>query len=222
MTRDRIQTEQRLIDAVHELITEGGFDKVRINRVAQRAKVNKILIYRYFGGLEGLVTAYYEKYKPVIFAPSINYDELVGVSTDDFYAVCLNYILTEFRLLRANPEAKEFLRNDLLTHKPGMLNPFVAQKEEQQRTITTKLGELAQSPDSRGIAAIMMSGMTQLTLMGQDKRKTLGIDIGTDEGWDEIERGLKQIFYGLSLAAKERLGDTMPGAEASTDSQQPV
>ncbi len=55
--RDREMTETRLIDAVGALIAEDGFEALGVRRVAERAGVNKTLIYRYFDSLDGLILA---------------------------------------------------------------------------------------------------------------------------------------------------------------------
>jgi AcrR family transcriptional regulator len=56
----RIETEQRLLDAVGALLAEAGFSALGVNALARRAGVNKSLIYRYYGGMDGLLRAYAE------------------------------------------------------------------------------------------------------------------------------------------------------------------
>lgn len=56
--RDRDATEQRMLKAVGEMIRRDGFEKLGVNAVAAHCGVSKILIYRYFGSLDGLLTAY--------------------------------------------------------------------------------------------------------------------------------------------------------------------
>lgn len=53
--RSRPNTEQRFQDAVLELVADTGFAKLGVNLVAERAGADKVLIYRYFGGLDGLL-----------------------------------------------------------------------------------------------------------------------------------------------------------------------
>ena len=45
--RDRDMTEEKLINAVGELIVEDGFESLGVRKVAEKAGVNKTLIYRY-------------------------------------------------------------------------------------------------------------------------------------------------------------------------------
>ena len=55
--RDRDATEQRMLKAVGEMIRRDGFEKLGVNAVAAHCGVSKILIYRYFGSLDGLLAA---------------------------------------------------------------------------------------------------------------------------------------------------------------------
>ncbi|MUM78904.1 TetR family transcriptional regulator [Pseudodesulfovibrio sp. F-1] len=56
--RNREITQQKLIGAVGKVLAESGFRHLGINQVAREAGVDKKLIYRYFGGLPGLLAAY--------------------------------------------------------------------------------------------------------------------------------------------------------------------
>ncbi|MDE7073409.1 MAG: TetR/AcrR family transcriptional regulator, partial [Bacteroidales bacterium] len=58
MERDREATEKRLLETIGEMIAEQGFENLGVNAVAAQAGVSKILIYRYFGSLDGLIAAY--------------------------------------------------------------------------------------------------------------------------------------------------------------------
>lgn len=55
MQKSRIITEQKILDAVRNLLLEKGFTEVGINAIAREAGCDKVLIYRYFGGLDGLL-----------------------------------------------------------------------------------------------------------------------------------------------------------------------
>lgn len=56
--RNRERTKQRILEAVGALLAESGFKGIGINAIARRAGVDKVLIYRYFGGLPELLEAY--------------------------------------------------------------------------------------------------------------------------------------------------------------------
>ena len=54
-TRSRLKTEQKFLDAVLELVANDGFSALGINAVAHSAGADKVLIYRYFKNLNGLL-----------------------------------------------------------------------------------------------------------------------------------------------------------------------
>ena len=49
------ETEKRLLEAVSHIVENDGFTKIGVNRIANQAGCDKVLIYRYFGGLDGLL-----------------------------------------------------------------------------------------------------------------------------------------------------------------------
>lgn len=55
--RNRASTERTIFLAARDLLAEEGFQGFGINAVARRAGCDKQLIYRYYGGLDGLVDA---------------------------------------------------------------------------------------------------------------------------------------------------------------------
>jgi AcrR family transcriptional regulator len=60
MTKSRLQTEQKILNALEKILLERGFPAVGINSIARQAGCDKVLIYRYFDGLDGLLLAYAE------------------------------------------------------------------------------------------------------------------------------------------------------------------
>src|SRR6185312_10112768 len=57
MERDRETTRNKLMDAVERIAVRDGFEACGVNAIAQEASVDKVLIYRYFGGVDGLLSA---------------------------------------------------------------------------------------------------------------------------------------------------------------------
>jgi len=76
--KGRLQTEQKILHALEHLLLEQGFSAVGINSVARQAGCDKVLIYRYFNGLDGLLLA---------FAETVelwwNVDEIISESADE-------------------------------------------------------------------------------------------------------------------------------------------
>lgn len=60
MQKSRINTEQKILKALDSLLLNQGFPAVGINAIAREAGCDKVLIYRYFDGLEGLLERFAE------------------------------------------------------------------------------------------------------------------------------------------------------------------
>lgn len=60
LNKSRRKTEQNILHALGHLLLEQGFPAVGINAIARQAGCDKVLIYRYFNGLDGLLTAFAE------------------------------------------------------------------------------------------------------------------------------------------------------------------
>lgn len=58
MAKNRFQTEKRLLCAVEDILLNDGFPGIGINAIARQAACDKVLIYRYFGDLDGLLMAF--------------------------------------------------------------------------------------------------------------------------------------------------------------------
>src|SRR5574344_3067358 len=56
--KDRESTEKRILNAIGEMIAEEGFEKIGVNAIAARSGGSKILIYRYFSSVDGLIASY--------------------------------------------------------------------------------------------------------------------------------------------------------------------
>lgn len=60
MARNRLKTEERILNAVETILLNDGFPAIGINSIARQAGCDKVLIYRYFDGLDGLLQAFAE------------------------------------------------------------------------------------------------------------------------------------------------------------------
>ena len=75
--KGRLQTEQKILRGLEQLLLEQGFPAIGINSVARQAGCDKVLIYRYFDGLDGLLQAFAE-----ITELWWNVDEIITESAD--------------------------------------------------------------------------------------------------------------------------------------------
>lgn len=60
MAKNRLHTEEKILQAVEQILLKDGFPAIGINSIARQAGCDKVLIYRYFSGLDGLLLAFAE------------------------------------------------------------------------------------------------------------------------------------------------------------------
>ena len=105
--RDREATEKRLLDTIGKMIAEDGFEKIGINAIATQSGVSKILIYRYFGSVEGLMAAYIRQHDFWINFP------LEYPSREKLPAFVKSMFQGQIEQLRNNPTLKRLYRWEL-------------------------------------------------------------------------------------------------------------
>lgn len=163
ITKNRQATEMTLITAVNDIIEESGFEGLGINAVAAKAKVSKMLIYRYFNSLDGLIAAYIQQNDYWI-----NFDE--ELPDQAHLAAFIKQIFKrQIMRLRENYTLKRLYRWELTTD-----NKFVKElrnkREEKGIWLVEAVSKLSKHP-KKEIAA-MASSSPQPSVIWHCSKKT--------------------------------------------------
>lgn len=183
--RDRESTEKRLIDTIGILVAEEGFEKIGVNAVAARSGVSKILIYRYFGSVEGLMAAYIRQHDFWINFP-LDFPEKVALP-----AFIKKMFQGEIDQFRSNPTLKRLYRWELSCN-----NDVIVKLREQREKVGLKLvkrvSELTGLPQKEiaVIASILTSSITYLVMLEDFCPIYNGISLNDDSGWEQIKKGI--------------------------------
>ncbi len=112
--RNRAKTTQRIVEALEEVIAERGLEGVGVNRVAERANVSKVLIYRYFGGMEGLLEYYVKMGKLFpVFNPAV-LDQIRPLHESDVARIWYRQVIQTYRHFRTFKAAREILKASVI------------------------------------------------------------------------------------------------------------
>lgn len=185
--RDRLATRERVLEAVGRLLARDGFASLGVNAVAREAGVDKVLIYRYFGGLEALLEAWGRTC--VLGAKGVGDSDAVRAATT-VEEKAASFLGRYVRDLRANPEALEVMRWELV--EDNLLTRRLA--EVREAAGFAELRELGVAPgiaaqiDLPAVAAILTAGILHLALRARSAPEWLGVPLRSDEGWVRIER----------------------------------
>ena len=191
--RDRARTEERLIEAAIRILRRDGLGAIGINALAAEAGVSKVLIYRYFGDIEGVHRAIADRLDMTKTA------EIVDMLRDLSEMSDLRSDLARvFRLMHERLEG-DTVTQELMIHElreeNELTRALAEAREEQGHAITRAVAEeLVQrgcipssgAVDFEAFFALVSAGIYSLTLRSRTVRIFNGIDIRSPEGWERL------------------------------------
>jgi len=195
--RDKQITSRRLISAVGSLLAKQGFKGVGINSVAREAGVDKVLIYRYFEGLEGLIAAFG---KEGDFWPSAL--ELAGGDLQKFSLMPLDERLSSFatnfvRSLQKRPMTQAIMAWEII--ETNNLTDELERIREQSIIEFFQLFFMKDRPriDLQAIIMLIGAAISYLVLRSRNIDLYGGMDIGSEQGWKRLESAIDTIIIGV-------------------------
>ncbi|MDP4186106.1 MAG: TetR/AcrR family transcriptional regulator, partial [Bacteroidota bacterium] len=198
--RNREATIKKLIEATGKIITREGFTALGINNIAAEAGVSKVLIYRYFGDLNGLIKEYAIS-KDYWLTEGFN---LLEQTHPPLLEIFQTAIIGQVRYLRNNPDLQEMMRWEL--SEKNEVTEYIAKiREERSTEMLEKLKRFLPSDryDLSAIATLLTSGIMYLILRSKTVQYFNGIDITSEEGWQRIENAARLITELLLQASDQ-------------------
>lgn len=181
--RDREMTEKRLLETIGTMIRETGFEKIGINAVAAQAKVSKILIYRYFGSVEGLMAAYIRQHDFWI-----NFPREIP-EREQLPAFIKQTFRSQIERLRCDPVLKRLNRWELSSDNE-MVVKLREQRENRGRELIENVSRLTGRPEQEtaALATILSASATYLVMLAEFCPRYNGIPLDEDSGWEQISQ----------------------------------
>lgn len=186
--KSREQTESKILEAVASIVESDGFEKLGINTIALKANVSKMLIYRYFGGLEELVARfimqkdYWANTDTLILNP-----HSVGDSIKSMFR-------NQIEQLRNDVTLRRLCRWELSCHNAS-IDRLRDKREENGCNLITVVSRLTGCSNSEvaSLASILSASISYLTLIEDQCPTYNGIALQTDKGWEQIAQGVDMI-----------------------------
>ena len=187
--KNRQTTEMNLIKAVDELIEENGFEGLGINAVAAKAGVSKLLIYRYFNSLDGLIAAYIQQHDYWInFDEQLPDEEHIGEFIKEIFK-------RQIAMLRQSYTLRRLYRWELTSN-----NIFIKELREKREAkgvwLVDAVSKLSKHPqkETAAMASILTAAISYLSLLEENCPVFNGINIQTEDGWKELEEGINILI----------------------------
>lgn len=186
--KSREQTESKILEAVASIVESDGFEKLGINTIALKANVSKMLIYRYFGGLEELVARfimqkdYWANTDTLILNP-----HSVGDSIKSMFR-------NQIEQLRNDVTLRRLCRWELFCHNAS-IDRLRDKREENGCNLIKVVSRLTGCSNSEvaSLASILSASISYLTLIEDQCPTYNGIALQTDKGWEQIAQGVDMI-----------------------------
>lgn len=191
-------TEKRLLAAVGEIIENEGFIKMGVNRVARQAKCDKVLIYRYFGGLDGLLATWAKENDFYTLAYHTYSERLVTIeSTRDIIELTQIVLLEQLDFLRTNKLMQELLAWELSGNSSfrGIQNEREKNGFKLQEELERKLGK--DSKDVRMYITLLVASINYVVLATRQYRLFNGIDFSVPEAWELCKESIRRYVHVL-------------------------
>ncbi len=191
--RDPEETKQRILDALARIILTCGLSAVGINVLAREAGCDKVLIYRYFGDLDGLYAA---------FAASRDFwwtvEEMVdGLGPKISAADAMKLMLRRHtEALRARPVTLAVLAEEAANRTPLVI-ALETIREERGLALnawTAKNLKLPRGIDFAAISLVFSTATTYLAMRARKIRVMSGVEIRTDENWARIYEAMDAMI----------------------------
>ncbi len=191
---------ERILRAMGEVMAERGTEKAGINAVAERADVNKVLIYRYFGGWNGLLEAYVQRgFFLSIFNEKFLETAPEAPSSETRSRLWSDYTIQFMQEFRTRKSSQELIRWEMTHGETELAQRLASFRNESFKNLINKIAPFSDY-DPMAITSLMVSAVTHMVLLSSQNEKILDIDLHTDEGWARLETAIRRIYAGLNIA----------------------
>jgi AcrR family transcriptional regulator len=194
--KSKAATKEGIVTALERVLVREGFSGVGVNAVAREAGVDKVLIYRYFGGMEGLVRALSERSD---FWPSL--EDLLGGAPDELLPgmalreASIRILQGYLREIRRRPVTQQILRWELV-ERNAITDILAETREEQGMSQLSLIATHIPIPsglDIPALAATLHAAIMYLILRSGTARYYQGVDLHAEEGWRRIGDSIESM-----------------------------
>jgi AcrR family transcriptional regulator len=199
--RDPEETRVRILDALGRIILRDGLGAVGVNLLAREAGADKVLIYRYFGDLDGVYAAFAERTDFWWSCAELTEGlDGQGLSLAGAIKACLR---RHAAAIRRRPVTLA-----VLAAEPALRTPLVVALEDVRERRSLELmvwiGERYPAPvgvDAAAVSMLLSAAINYLAARSRSIRVMSGVAIKTDADWERLMAAMDRIVEGVFGAA---------------------
>jgi AcrR family transcriptional regulator len=195
--RNKERTKLNLLRALGKILKKNGFSGLSITSVADEAKVDRRLIYGYFGGLEGMVKEYLNSHDYWKMNPD-EIDAIVQASQADAgKGLAYSVLENQFDSLINNEEMRRIITWGLIDKMPALKELDLKRENMGDQLLSAVSDHHFKETEKnfRAMYAILMGGVYYLTLHAKMQENPFcGIDLLEAKGQEQIKKALKDLL----------------------------
>lgn len=194
--RNKEKTKQKLIDAVGTILAEEGYSKLGINNIARKALVDKKLIYRYFGGIDELISSYFRQKDFWKTRIDKIYDDMDLQQGDYGKEMSAHLLVSLFDHLQQFEETRKMLLWEI-TESNRHIKKLSYEREMFGKDFFLKTDPVFEGSDIdlRACSSLLLAGIYYLSLHSKACGGTFcEIDIKKEEDSNRIKKSISDIL----------------------------
>jgi AcrR family transcriptional regulator len=198
----REATEAALIAAFGRIVERNGLRNVGVNEVLKAAGLGKALLYRYFGGLPGLVRAWGEKNR--VWPELSDMAQLADALEREPVAGQLKrMVVRNANAHRERPLRVELLADEIMAPSPisEALSGIRQQLGQEHAAIFARNPELR---EHRLLLVVMMAAASYLAMRAVKSPRFMGQDLSDEHTWQRLMREIERIIDRAAVDEKQR------------------
>jgi AcrR family transcriptional regulator len=198
--RDPEETRARILDALSRILLRDGLAGVGVNALAREAGCDKVLIYRYFGDLDGVYRAFASSREFWWTVEDLTHD--IEPSRISGPAAMKLFLRRHTEAIRSRPVTQAVLAEEAATRTPLVI-ALETVREERALALGSWIVKHLAFPggiDFPAISLILSSATTYLAVRARKIRVMSGVLIKSEEDWKRVYSALDAIIDGLSIA----------------------
>lgn len=195
--RGRAGTEKVILAAAKGLLAEAGFQGFGINAIARRAGCDKQLIYRYFGGLEGLIEAIGADLSSWV-------GDNIPEDTGGMFLLTYGDLMERLALLfldalRADPLMCRIVVWEVAESSESVRRLTDARNKALSDWLNRMRGSLAapKGVDVNAVNAVVIAAIQHLVLSAVTSGQFAGQPLKTKKDWEKVETAVKRVVRGV-------------------------
>ncbi|GAB3041839.1 TetR/AcrR family transcriptional regulator [Spirosoma pulveris] len=191
-------TRQAILNSFRAVVARKGLDQISIREVADEAGVSAVLIYRYFGGLYGLITTFIQDSDLHPKWSRLDQLFLKGLTEENNSKV---WYLHFRQIINNHKELKEYRE---------ILKATIKSDQETGMKIGNLLDDqlvdffsnvpAVKNVDTQMISTLLLGGLSYISILASDNKEFMHMDFNSEDNWQRVDAAIKTILLSLNTA----------------------